>query len=131
VIHPDDRERTLACWQAACRDEGEYDLEYRISRHDGEYRWFKTRGVPVRDDDGKIVYWFGTRTDIEDVKMAEKRERTLLEQTHFLMKEVNHRAKTCWPSSRLSRGILPSADRRIFSRASNSGFPRWRQARTC
>jgi PAS domain S-box-containing protein len=37
VIHPDDRERTLACWQAACRDEGDYDLEYRTRRHDGEY----------------------------------------------------------------------------------------------
>jgi PAS domain S-box-containing protein len=93
VIHPGDRERTLACWQAACRDEADYDLEYRIRRHDGEYRWFKTRGVPVRDDDGKIVYWFGTCTDIEDVKRAEERERALREQTHILMREVNHRAK--------------------------------------
>jgi two-component sensor histidine kinase len=49
--------------------------------------------VPVRDDDGKIVYWFGTCTDIEDVKRAEERERALLEQAHILMKEVNHRAK--------------------------------------
>jgi two-component system CheB/CheR fusion protein len=68
VIHPDDRERTLACWQAACADKADYDLEYRIRRYDGEYHWFKTRGVPVRDDEGKIVYWFGTCTDIEDGK---------------------------------------------------------------
>ena len=71
VIHPDDRERTLACWQAACADQGDYDLEYRIRRHDGEYHWFKTRGVPIRDEQGKIVYWFGTCTDIEDVKRLE------------------------------------------------------------
>jgi PAS domain S-box-containing protein len=71
VIHPDDRERTLACWQTACADEGDYDIEYRIRRYDGEYRWFKTRGVPVRDERGKIVYWFGTCTDIEDVKRLE------------------------------------------------------------
>jgi PAS domain S-box-containing protein len=72
VIHPDDRERTLKCWQDACADRGDYDLEYRIRRHDGQYRWFKTRGVPVRDDAGRIVYWFGTCTDIEDHKRAEE-----------------------------------------------------------
>ncbi len=71
VIHPDDRDRVAACWQAACADQADYDLEYRIRRHDGEYRWFKTRGVPIRDDRGKIVYWFGTCTDIEDQKRAE------------------------------------------------------------
>ena len=71
VIHPDDRERTLACWTTACADQGDYDLEYRIRRHDGEYRWFKTRGVPIRDEHGKIVYWFGTCTDIEDFKRLE------------------------------------------------------------
>ncbi len=71
VIHPDDRERTMACWRAACADQANYDLEYRIRRHDGQYRWFKTRGVPIRDDSGRIVYWFGTCTDIEDQKRAE------------------------------------------------------------
>jgi PAS domain S-box-containing protein len=70
VIHPDDRARTLECWMAACVDQGNYDLEYRIRRYDGEYRWFKTRGVPIREE-GKIVYWFGTCTDIEDVKRME------------------------------------------------------------
>ncbi len=72
VIHPDDRQRTLECWNAACADLADYDLEYRIRRYDGEYRWFKTRGVPIRDEAGKIVYWFGTCTDIEDHKRAEE-----------------------------------------------------------
>jgi PAS domain S-box-containing protein len=71
VIHPEDRERTLRCWENACADKAPYDLEYRIRRHDGEYHWFKTRGVPVRDAHGKIVYWFGTCTDIQDLKEAE------------------------------------------------------------
>lgn len=86
VIHPDDRERTLECWKAACEDRGEYDLEYRIRRHDRAYRWFKTRGVPLRDQSGRITYWFGTCTDIEDIRSAETREQ-------LLMGEVNHRAK--------------------------------------
>lgn len=70
VIHPDDRERTLACWLTAVADKGVYDLEYRIRRHDGVYHWFKTRGVPIRDDQGRIVKWFGTCTDIQDQKQA-------------------------------------------------------------
>ncbi len=79
VIHPDDRERTRAAWENACADRADYDLEYRIRRHDGAYRWFKTRGVPIRDDSGKITYWFGTCTDIEDIRQAEQRERALIE----------------------------------------------------
>ena len=71
VVHPDDREHTLACWNAACADQGDYDLEYRIRRHDGVYHWFRTRGVPMRDEQGKIAYWFGTCTDIEDYKRLE------------------------------------------------------------
>ncbi len=70
VLHPDDRERTLACWMAAVADQGVYDLEYRIRRHDGQYHWFKTRGVPIRDEQGRIVKWFGTCTDIEDQKQV-------------------------------------------------------------
>ncbi len=71
VVHVDDQERTLAHWQSACADRSDYDLEYRIRRFDGEYHWFKTRGVPLRDRHGKIAYWFGTSTDIEDVKRLE------------------------------------------------------------
>jgi PAS domain S-box-containing protein len=70
-IHPDDRERTVEHWLSACRDLNEYDLEYRIRRFDGQYHWFKTRGVKLRSDRGEIVYWFGTCTDIEDVKRME------------------------------------------------------------
>jgi len=71
VIHPEDRKHTLECWQNACADKAPYDLEYRIRRHDGQYRWFKTRGAPVRDANGKIIYWFGTCTDIDDLKRTE------------------------------------------------------------
>jgi PAS domain-containing protein len=71
LLVEDDREHTLACWRAACADQGDYDLEHRIRRHDGVYHWFRTRGVPVRDEQGKIAYWFGTCTDIEDYKRLE------------------------------------------------------------
>ena len=84
VIHPDDRERTLECWRNACADKAPYDLEYRIRRHDGQYRWFKTRGVPIRDDHGQIVYWFGTCTDIQDLKQAEANLTFLTELSNAL-----------------------------------------------
>ncbi len=56
-------------------------MEYRVRRTDGEYRWFKTRGVPIRDSEGGIFKWFGTCTDITDAKLAEEalaQERYLL-----------------------------------------------------
>lgn len=71
VVHPEDRARTLTSWRAACEDRGDFDVELRIPQHDGEYHWFKTRGAPIRDETGKIIYWFGTCTDIEDSKRLE------------------------------------------------------------
>jgi PAS domain S-box-containing protein len=71
VIHPEDRDRTLKHWLGAVRGEHPYDIEYRIRRFDGVYRWFKVRGSPYKDDAGAINYWLGTCTDIEDAKQAQ------------------------------------------------------------
>lgn len=71
-LHPDDAERAAALWQAAVRGEATYDLEYRIRRYDGTYRWFKTRGLPLQDAAGRVVKWLGTSTDIDDQKQAEE-----------------------------------------------------------
>ncbi len=100
VIHPDDRERTFACWMGAVAERNDYDLEYRIRGSDGSYRWFKTRGSPVRDEDGRIGYWFGTCTDIEDIVQArevlagnqQKLERLVEERTSQL-EEAKTRAE--------------------------------------
>jgi PAS domain S-box-containing protein len=72
ALHPDDRERTLACWNDAMEGRGVYDLEYRLRRADGVYRWFHARAVALRDMDGRIVRWFGTSTDVHDRKLAEE-----------------------------------------------------------
>lgn len=69
VIHPEDRERTLQHWMGAVELRHPYDIEYRIRRADGEYRWFKTRGSAMRDERGRVVRWFGTCTDIHDVRL--------------------------------------------------------------
>ena len=75
VMHPEDRDQTRVAWTRAVSDLAAYDLEFRLRRHDGAYRWFKTRGTPVRNGTGQIVKWFGTCTDIDDQKnMAEERQ---------------------------------------------------------
>ena len=65
-----------------------YDVEYRVRRLDGVYRWFKTRGVPIRDSEGNIFKWFGTCTDITDAKQAEEELRQAKEAA-----EAANRAK--------------------------------------
>ncbi len=70
AIHPDDRARTDAHWQGAVRGEHPYDIEFRLRGDGGGFRWFKTRGTPIRGEDGRIAYWFGTCTDIEDIVAA-------------------------------------------------------------
>ena len=72
ALHPDDRERARLCWTEAVAGRADYDVEFRIRRADGEYRWFKARGVPVRDSAGKIVKWFGTCTDITDLRRTQE-----------------------------------------------------------
>jgi len=79
-LHPDDRDRTIATWNAAVGAGTFFDVEFRICRHDGIYRWFKTRAVPLRDGKGQVAKWFGTNTDIEDQKRAEE---TLRESKEF------------------------------------------------
>jgi two-component system sensor histidine kinase/response regulator len=75
VLHPDDREATRLSWSESVAGRGAYDVEYRIRRSDGAYRWFKTRGVPIRDSEGGMFKWFGTCTDITDGKLAEEELR--------------------------------------------------------
>jgi len=70
TLHPDDREPTRQLWTNSVAGRGPYDVEYRVRQTDGEYRWFKTRGVPIRDSEGQTFKWFGTCTDITDGKLA-------------------------------------------------------------
>ncbi len=70
VIHPEDADRTYEHWMGAVEGRHHYDIDFRIRRVDGVYRWFKARGSPIRRADGAIDYWFGTCTDIQDIVEA-------------------------------------------------------------
>ena len=67
-VHPDDREPLMAAWRNAVRTSDVFDVEFRIRRYDGTYRWFKTRAVPIRNDTGRIFKWYGSNTDINDLR---------------------------------------------------------------
>ena len=72
TIHPDDARGLLDSWQMALVTGQLVDVEARMRRFDGEYRWFLLRASPLRDESGKIVKWYGTNTDIDDRKRAEE-----------------------------------------------------------
>jgi PAS domain S-box-containing protein len=75
VVHPDDRSRTSSAWCTALENGTPLEIEIRMRRADGEYRWFLARNVALRDDMGKIVKWYGTAIEIEDRKQAEEELR--------------------------------------------------------
>lgn len=75
IVHPDDREATLAHWAEAVRTEQPFDYEYRFRRADGAHRWFLGRGIPQRDEHGQVAQWIGTATDIDDQKRIEEQIR--------------------------------------------------------
>lgn len=70
-LHPDDRGRALTAWNNAVKRSHVYDMEFRIRRADGNYRWFKSRALPLRSEEGAVIKWFGTNTDMEDQKRIE------------------------------------------------------------
>jgi PAS domain S-box-containing protein len=71
LIHPDDRERTAEMFTDALRMKRPYEVEHRMRRADGTYRWVLARAQPLIDAVGKVVHWFGTSTDIHERKAAE------------------------------------------------------------
>lgn len=70
-LHPDDQERTIAEWNKKVKSCEIFDIEFRIRRKDGEYHWFQTRAVPLRNTENNITKWLGANTDIDSIRKAE------------------------------------------------------------
>jgi PAS domain S-box-containing protein len=71
VVHPDDRSRLVTDWRAALNNGQPVEIEARVRRADGEFRWWFLRSVPLHDEAGNIVKWYGTGLDIEDRRREE------------------------------------------------------------
>jgi two-component system, chemotaxis family, CheB/CheR fusion protein len=89
VLHPDDYARTWKEWDACLRTGKHYAIEYRMRRYDGEYRWFLARAIPLKDNEGKIIKWFGTCTDIHDQKMETDILEQKIEERTYELKRIN------------------------------------------
>jgi PAS domain S-box-containing protein len=72
AVHPDDRAPNLALWEHAVVARGPCEYEHRLRRHDGEYRYFSVRAVPVFDEEGAVREWAGIHTDITQRKLTEQ-----------------------------------------------------------
>ena len=75
AIHPEDLPRWLDQWRALLASGAGGEIEARLRRHDGAYRWFLIRVEPLQEESGEILRWYGTNTDIEDRKRTEEKLR--------------------------------------------------------
>jgi PAS domain S-box-containing protein len=79
LVHPDDLQRLAEETPRGLSGVVPFEMEGRFRRYDGQYRWFLIRLNPLREEQGRVVRWYGTRTDIEDRKQAEARVKLLLD----------------------------------------------------
>jgi len=100
AIHPDDIPVRKSAWERAVENETTYAVEYRFRRADGAYRWFLAKGNPVRDEQGHVIKWVGTCTDIDDQmshqqvleEQVKQHTAALLEANSRLESEMSERA---------------------------------------
>lgn len=101
VLHPDDYDRCMKKWTRALQTGEEYEIEVRNRRHDGAFRWFLTRAIPTRDDEGRITAWYGTTTDIHDRKLMEEDLRLSHDQLAVILENVADGITAQDPSGRM------------------------------
>lgn len=78
VLYPEDQRESEKLWNKSLETGRPYEREYRMRRHDGIYRWFLSRALPLRDESGVILRWFGTCTDIHEQKQLEHQKDNFL-----------------------------------------------------
>ena len=88
MFHPEDQARALVLWRHCLATGEPYEIEYRLRRRDGLYRWALGRATPIRDDAGQIVRWFGTCTDIDDLKRMEQGKEVLSQELSHRIKNI-------------------------------------------
>jgi PAS domain S-box-containing protein len=100
VVHPDDRPRVEQAWAAHLAAAEPFDVEQRMRRADGEYRWYFVRRVPLHDAGGNVIAWYGAGYDIEDRKRAElalrAREAELAETQRELQLTLDRIPTLAW-----------------------------------
>jgi PAS domain S-box-containing protein len=102
VVHPDDIRRVNRLWREAVRTGEGYNIEYRFRRaSDGAYRWHLGRALPLHDEQGRIVKWFGTCTDIEDQKRVHDELHQAVKMRENFLSVASHELRTPLTALRL------------------------------
>ncbi len=119
-LHPDDREPTAAAWSRALRTGRPYEIEHRVRLADGSYAWHLSRGVPVRDAQGRVVRWYGTATDIDAQKHTEdalrEADRRKDEFLGMLSHELRNPLAPIWNSLYIMEHTDPAGERARHAR---------------
>ena len=90
VIHPDDRRHSRERWAHSLATGDEYEVEFRLRAADGTYRWHLGRALALRDGQGQIVKWFGTNTDVDEVRRARDELQRRAEYEEQVVGIVSH-----------------------------------------
>jgi len=127
AIHPEDLVRHSEKWRISVATGEVFEDEARFHRAtDGEYRWFLVRGVPLRDQYGKIVKWYGTLTDIEDRKRAEEAQRR--SESHLAeAQKLTHTGSWAWRLADRKTVHLSEEWYRIYAFDPAEGAPTWEE----
>lgn len=115
MIHPEDQERARTAWRASLSTGEPYEVEYRLLHHTGSYAWTLSRAMPIRNAEGAVTRWFGTGTDIAEMKRLEQ-AKALLSQ------ELSHRIKNIFAviSALLALSARQYPEARAFARAART-----------
>jgi len=124
AIHPDDIQRHIDRWRMCVVTGEPLEIEVRMRRADGQYRAHLCRGVPLRDERGGIVKWYGVLTDIEDRKRAEE----ALKRSEFYLREaqkLTHTGSWAWRVSDRDAVHLSEEWYRVYGYNPSDGAPNW------
>jgi PAS domain S-box-containing protein len=115
MIHPEDQERARTAWRASLSTGEPYEVEYRLLHHTGSYAWTLSRAMPIRNAAGAVTRWFGTGTDIAEMKRLEQ-AKALLSQ------ELSHRIKNIFAviSALLALSARQYPEAKAFARAART-----------
>ncbi len=115
MIHPEDQERARTAWRTSLSTGEPYEVEYRLLHHTGSYAWTLSRAMPIRNSEGAVTRWFGTGTDIAEMKRLEQ-AKALLSQ------ELSHRIKNIFAviSALLALSARQYPEAKAFARAART-----------
>jgi len=88
IIHPDDLDETVVAWRSSADQGLPYSHAHRLRMADGSFRWHLSRAVPLMGENGDVERWFGTATDIDEIKQAQILRQVLLEEAHHRIKNM-------------------------------------------